>query len=112
MKYTPFMLRLLTENLLEITGAGAGTAGEQIAMLYSVTPTPRQAVTEEIAYDTPRMRYAIETGDYDHLLEMEFVTGSAGEDDGKGLLWSVDAPSSQVRFRPILAPVCGQMLWD
>ena len=59
MKHTPFMLRLLTENLLGqegVTLTANQTAGQQIAMNYAVSPTRAEAASSEIARDTRRMK--------------------------------------------------------
>ena len=109
MKYTPFMLRMLTENLLDQDQDGgsrfsssdpnSNSAGKQISMRYAVVHTRTQTMAEEIAQDTARLGYAIATGDYEHLLEMEPVSASAGEDDGKGALWTVETSSSRLLLR-------------
>ncbi len=102
MKHTPFMLRLLTENLLGqegVTLRANETAGQQIAMKYSVSPTRAEAASSEIARDTRRMAYAIATGDFEHLLEIDQEIAVAGDEDGKGFLWNVETSSYQQLLR-------------
>ena len=96
MKHTPFMLRLLTENLLGregITLRANETAGQEIAMKYSVSPTRAEAASSEIARDTRRMAYAIATGDFEHILEIDPEIVIAGDEDDKGFLWNVETSS-------------------
>eukprot|EP01044_Picomonas_judraskeda_P013381 COSAG03_NODE_2017_length_3211_cov_1.522172_2_plen_358_part_00 len=96
MKHTPFMLRLLTENLLSQEGTtltANETAGQKITMKYSVSPTPAEAASSEIARDTRRMAYAIATGDFEHILEIDPEIAVAGDEDDKGFLWNVETSS-------------------
>ena len=94
MKYTPFVLRLLTENLLD-----RSEAERSVAMSYSVSSSRLADISDEMARDTDRLRYAVRTGDYEHLLELEVVSAAVAGEDGKGVLFSIDTPARQLLLR-------------
>ena len=88
--------RLLTDNLLGLPLDEIGKTRIQ----YSVDTTRKQSMGEEILEDANRMAYAIASGDYSHLLELELVRAEMAGADEKGLVkWTVLTPASTVQMR-------------
>lgn len=75
-KSTPYMLRLLTENLL--LGHEAGK-GQTIQYSHDVSPAQSKAVDDDIVHDKTAIDAAIATGNYNSLL-----LGSVGGDESGG----------------------------
>ena len=62
-KYTPFVLRLVTEDLLAVE------PGAAVEVSYSVRPSCQELCSDAMAQDTHRLKYATATGDWLHFFD-------------------------------------------
>jgi hypothetical protein len=66
-KYTPIVMRMLTDNLLD------HTPDTPLTVCYAVGPSTKELIQEELEAETARLEYAVATGDWLHFLELELV---------------------------------------